>query len=220
MKYFFLFLISQSILLPIIAGLIRFGRIDKSYQPFLLLLVIGFAVEVISFLLVVNFNLRKVGNAIPVNIYTLIAWLLLCWQFHVWGFLRQKKKTFYALVTLGILIWIVVNLVFKKIDDFSPYFRFFYYFVVVLLGVNEINFMITHYNKNLFRNPRFLICIGLIIYYTYMIVDYWASEISKLGKPEISITLVFWGSYINAIANIIYAIAFLLIPKPQKFTLN
>jgi hypothetical protein len=218
MKYFFIFLISQSILLPLIAGLIRFHRIGKSYQPFLLLLSIGFIVEIVSFILMVNF--AETGNAVPVNIYTLIEWTLLAWQFHVWGFLRQKKKTFYVLLGLGTLIWIIVNIVFGKINEFSPYFRFFYYFVVVLLSVNEINFMITHYNKNLFRNPRFLICIGLIFYFVYMIVDYWAFEISKLGKPEISITLAAWGSYVNVIANIIYTIAFLLIPAPQKFTLE
>jgi hypothetical protein len=214
MKYFFIFLISQSILLPIIAGLVRLRRIDKSYQPFLLLLVIGFLVEIIS---LISIRLTK-ENTIPVNIYTLVEWTLLAWQFHVWGFLRQKKKTFYALLGLGALIWIVVNIVFGKIHEFSPYFRFFYYFVIVLLSVNEINFMITHYNRNLFRNPRFLICIGLIIYFVYMIVYYWAFEISKLGKSEISISIMVLVAYVNVLANIIYAIAFLLIPAPQKFT--
>lgn len=215
MKYFLLFLISQSILLPIIAGLIRFRRIDRSYRPFLLLLLIGFIVEIISFSLI----RLKTSNDIALNIYKLIEWVLIAWQFHIWGLLRQKKKLFYALMIVTILFWATECIIFGMYN-FSPYFLFFYSFLIVLLSINKINFMITHEMRNLFSNPKFLICIGFIIYFIYMIVDYWASEISKLGKPEISITLVFWGSYINVLANIIYATAFLLIPKPQKFTLS
>jgi hypothetical protein len=53
-----------------------------------------------------------------------------------------------------------------------------------------------------------------------MIVYYWAFEISRFGHRSISDSILFLVAYVNALANIIYAIAFLLIPKPQKFTLN
>jgi hypothetical protein len=215
MKYIFVFLISQSVLLPIITGLIRLRRIDKSYRPFLLLLLIGLLTEIVSL-----FFIKYTGaNTIPVNVYTLIEWTFLAWQFHVWGFLRQKKKLFYALLVLATLVWITENLIFKKIHDFSPYFVFFYSFLIVLLSVNEINFMITHY-RNLFRNPRFIICIGLIVYFVYMIIYYWAFQISRFGRSEISDSILFLVAYVNALANIIYAIAFLVIPKPQRFTLG
>jgi hypothetical protein len=218
MKYFFLFLLSQFILLPIIAGLVRWRRIDKSYRPFFWLLVIGFLVEIISF---ISIRMAK-DNTVIVNIYSLLEWTFLAWQFHAWGFLRQKRPLFYALLGLGALVWFVVNIVFGHIHDFSPYFVFFYSFLTVLLSVNEINFMITHYNRNLFRNPRFVICVGLIIYFVYMIVYFWALEISRLGRSEvsISISITFLQGYVNILANIIYAIAFLLFPKPQKFTLQ
>jgi hypothetical protein len=53
-----------------------------------------------------------------------------------------------------------------------------------------------------------------------MIVYYWAFEISRFGHQSISDSILFLVAYVNALANIIYAIAFLLIPKPQKFTLD
>jgi hypothetical protein len=218
MKYFFLFLLSQSVLLPIIAGLVRWRRIDKGYRPFFWLLVIGFFVELISFL---SIRMAK-DNTVIVNIYMLVEWTLLAWQFHIWGFLRQKKIFFYLLLGIVAMVWSIVDLALGHIHDFSPYFVFFYSFLIVLLGVNEINFMITHYNRNLFRNPRFVICVGLIIYFVYLIVYYWALEISKRGRSEISISIsiTFLQGYVNILANIIYAIAFLLFPKPQKFTLQ
>ncbi len=217
MTIIFAFLLSQSILLPIIVGLIRLRRVDKGYQPFFILLCIGFLTEVISFILIQGYG---TPNTIPNNIYALLEWTLIACQFHNWGFLRQKKKWFYALLVFATLLWATENLVFRMITHYSPYFLFFYFFVIVLLSINKINYMITHDNRNLFRNPKFLICIGFIIYFIYMIVYYWAFEVSLFGKPEISSSIAFLMSYVNVLTNIIYAIAFLMIPAPQKFTLD
>jgi hypothetical protein len=211
------FLFSQSVLLPIIIGLIRFRRIDRAYRPFLLLLIIGFITEIISFILIIDLHR---SNALAVNIYILIEWILIALQFHVWGFLKQKKWLFYGLVTFVCLVWFVENLIFGKITEIVPYFRFFYYFLIVLFSVNEINFMITHYNRNLFRNPKFLICIAFIIYFIYMIVYFWAFQVSRFGKSDISNRIIFLMAYVNIFTNTIYAIAFLLVPAKVKFTLK
>jgi hypothetical protein len=217
MKSILIFLLSQSILLPIIAGLIRLRRIDARYQPFYTLLWIGFVSEVISFAVIKGFHGH---NAIPLNIYYLLEWIFIAWQFHVWGFLKQKPRAFYALVAFGVLLWVTENLAFGKITEFSPYFCIFYYFVIVLLSIRTINFMITH-DRNLLRNPQFLICIGFIIYFLYLILYSWASAVSMYGKSVASSTAIFYlMAYINALSNIIYAIAFLLIPARVKFTLK
>jgi hypothetical protein len=149
----------------------------------------------------------------------LLEWTLIAWQFHVWGFLKQNKRAFYGLLVFTTTFWIGENLFFHNITGIVPYFRFLYFFLIVLLSINKINFMITHDNRNLFRNPRFLLCIGFIIYFIYMIVFYWAFEVSLFGKTEISNIITFLMAYMNAFTNIIYAIAFLLIPAPQKFKL-
>jgi hypothetical protein len=211
------FLLSQSILLPLIAGLIRLRRIDKSYQPFFILLIVGLLTEIISFIIIQGFNK---SNIVVINIYTLADWTLTAWQFHVWGFLKQRKRLFYALLVFTTMLWITENLIFHALYTVVPYFRFLYFFLIVLLSVNEINFMITHQNRNLLRNPKFLICIGLILYFLYMIVYVWALQVSRFGKSDISFRIMFFVAYINALANIIYAVAILLIPAPQKFTLK
>lgn len=211
------FLLSQSILLPIITGLIRFRRLDGSYRPFFLLLLIGFFTEVVGYIIITGYG---GSNLIIVNIYILIEWILIAWQFHIWGFLRQKKRLFYGLLVLTALCWAVENLIFHRITGMVVYFRLLYFFFIVLLSINKINFMITHENRNLFRNPRFLICIGFIIYFLYMIVYMWAFSISFSGAATISRRIHFLIAYVNVFTNIIYALAFLLIPKPLKFTLN
>jgi len=217
MKYFFLFLIGQSILLPIIAGLVRFRRLDKMYQPFFILILTGFLAELVAFV-VVRWITRS--NAVPSNIDALLEFSLIVWQFYIWHPTKQRRWVFYSIWAVCAVCWVTENLIFWKIVTFSPYFRFLSSFVIVLLSVNKINFMITHDNRNLLRSPVFLICVTFIIYFIYKILYEWSYQISIAGPTDVARTIVFWMAYVNALTNVIYAIAFLLIPKPQKFTLQ
>ncbi|HEY4334832.1 MAG TPA: hypothetical protein VGM89_03020 [Puia sp.] len=218
MKPFYIFLLSESILFPFLAGLVRLHRIKRSsYQPFFTLILAGVAAEVLStFILYVLYGHNAVSNAV----YALLEWLLIAWQFRVWGLLRNRKPLFYALLALPCLTWITENLIFGQIVYFSPYFQVVYCFLVVMFSINQINFMITHDYRNLFGNPTFLICIGFIIYFLYRIVFNWAYQSSLKGANETSTFIIMLFGYVNALTNIIFAIALLRIPKPQKFTLK
>jgi hypothetical protein len=217
MKNFFIFLASLSVLIPISAGLIRFRRIGKRYQPFFILLWAGLATELIGEYIAV---ITKTSNAYVSNTYALLEWILIFWQFRVWGFVRTRKYLSYTLLFLPCAVWIAENLILGRGGDFSPYFRFFYSFLVVLLSVNKINFMITHNNRNLLGHPDLLICIGFIIYFIYDIIYEWAYQSSLYGATDITTTIISLFGYINALTNIIFAIALLRIPAPEKFSLR
>ena len=75
------------------------------------------------------------------------------------------------------LIWFVENLIFGKIMVFSPYFRMLYAFLLVLLSITEINYKITHENKQLYRSPKFILSIGLILFFVYQILYEWALSV-------------------------------------------
>ena len=217
MKSFLLFLVSESILIPFITGLVRFRRIGNSYRPFFILIVVAVIIEAINGYMI---KVQHHSNAIPVNIYALIECLLIIWQFHTWGWLRSRKQVFYGLLLFSIAGWMVENLVYGHITEFPPFFRFLYSFLIVLLSVNKINYMITHDNRTLLRSPDFLICIGLIIFFIYKIIYEWAYQTSLFGQSDITSIIIMSFGYINALTNIIFAIALLLIPAPQKFTLR
>lgn len=210
------FVISQSILLPIIIGLFRFKTIKKSYFPFLLDLIMGFFTELSSFILIKKYH---TSNAIPTNLFVLIEWILLVYQFKQWGSLKQKNA-FYLLLGIPVLIWLVENIVFRKIVEFSPYFRILYSFLLVLMSITEVNFKIIHDNKNLLKNPRFIIYIGFIIFFIYQIVYEWAYQLSLVEPTYFTKAVSSMFGYINALTNIIFSIAFLLIPVQRKFELK
>jgi hypothetical protein len=212
------FILSQVILFPLIVGLVRYKTVRVDYQPFFWLLMIGLLSEIVSILLIEHFKVNT--NAVPINIFILCEWILLALQFHQWGFLKSKKRLFYILLLGTAFIWVAENLIFNHINQFRPYFPFFYSFILVILSVREINFMITHENRALFRNPRFLICIGFIIYFIYKIIFEWAYQLSLLGKSNFTASVIFLFSYINLLTNIIFGIALLMIPRARKFELE
>lgn len=217
MKFALIFILSQSIFFPFIAGLVSARRIGRVYRPFFLLIAAGVTTELISTYLI---KIRHMSNAPYSNIYVLVEWLLICWQFHVWGAFRNKRPAYLILLITPVLIWVLENLLLGGITDFPPYFRVSYSCLIVLLSVNKINFMITHENRNLSANSQFLICIAFIIFFIYKILYEWAYQTSIHGASEVTDTIIYLFGYINALTNIIFTIAFLLLPPPRKFTLH
>src|SRR5262249_4493080 len=155
-------------------------RLGWTYQPFLILLVLGALNEPVSYFFIRHFH----SNAIPNNIYALAEWILIAWQFHRWGFRRTQQPLFFSLVGLVSLVWVTEDLILRRITTFPPYFQILYCFLIVLLSVNKINFMITYEDRKLFGNPIFLICIGFIIFFIYRIVYEWAYQTSMQGSTK------------------------------------
>jgi hypothetical protein len=202
--------------LPCIAGLVRYRRLGVTYQPLFFMSIVGLAAETISDYLVYY---RSISNADISDTYALLEWIFIFWQFRVWGFFRGQKAIGWAILGVPCIVWLAENLIFGRMANFSPYFRIVTCFIIVLFSVNKINFMITHDDSRLLGHPDFLICIGFIIYFIYDIVYEWAYQSSVSGATEITKTIIFLFGYINALTNIIFAIAFLRIPAPKKFKL-
>ncbi|HXB09597.1 MAG TPA: hypothetical protein VNW04_20865 [Puia sp.] len=214
----YLILLSASILIPFFIGLVRLRRIKRSsYQPFFALILLGVLSEIVSSFLI---RVLHIHNAVSNNMWFLTEWLLIATQFRMWGVFRNRKKVYYLLLFIPCLAWVTENLCFGQIGYFSPYYQVLYCFLVVILSVNTINFMITHDYRNLFGNATFLICIAFIIYFIYRIVFNWAYQTSLRGTTQTTSLIITLMSYVNALTNIIFAIALLRIPRPQKFTLK
>src|SRR5579862_9015335 len=109
-----LFYISLTILFPLIVGLVRYRRIGAMYRPFFYLIILGVCTELLSRYLIMQ--VPHVHNAVSSNTFVLLEWLLICWQFKVWGVLA-KREVFYAILLFPVAIWMTENLVFWHIVD-------------------------------------------------------------------------------------------------------
>ncbi len=205
------FLLSLSILLPLIAGLVRYRKIPASYHPLLYLIGIGFVNELLCYAVFYN------NSMIPVNFYYILEFLLFAWQFHLWKNILRSKKIFYILIGLMTVFWIIDKVVICGFTRFSPLFQVCYSLILVLLSVNQLNWLIVNDRGDIVRHPIFIICISVIIFFSYKVL----TEIFYYYAPEKAIknNIFVIQSYMNVGYNILLALAILCIPQKRTFTL-
>ncbi len=194
------FILSQAIVIPIIMALIRIKKIDKIYYPLLILLLIGLLSELASFICI---NVFKT-NAPVIKIYSLVECCIILYQLYLWKNGARYRPMFVMLGLVCVIFWIVETIVFKNINTFSPYFRVFYAFIIVLLSINQINAMMFYQNVSLLKNPVFIICLAFIIFFLYQII-YEASYFIGSDKSTVANKIIMGFSYINFFINLMCA---------------
>lgn len=200
---FFVFLLSQVILIPIAVGLVRFKRIDKIYYPYFILLVLGFVAELVSFILIKGF---KFSNAPVNNIYSLLQCCLIIYQLYLWKNSKKTFKSYVFLMVVCVVMWLIQNILFLKISTFdSPYFTIFYAFAIVLISINHINIIMMRLKSSLLKNPQIIICVAFITFFIYQII-YEASMFISV-EPATADELTFGFAFINFATNTLFAIA-------------
>jgi hypothetical protein len=205
-----MFLFSLSILLPFAIGVVRFKNISKAYYPLIYLVAIGTIVEITSYII------RK--NALVANLYVLIEFIFFCWLFHNSRQILKQKKWFYIIVSSFFVLWFIECVVLAKIFSFELYYRILYPFALVLLAVNQLNYLIINERDSIILNPAFILCCAMIIYFSYkcMIeIFYRYAPDTTIGNSIFSIHV-----YVNVLFNILLTLVVLCIPKKRTITLR
>jgi len=207
---------SSSILIAGIIGIIRYSQIRSIYRPFIYLIWIGCANEIISYFLIINHQ----NNIINGIVYDLFESILLLWFFKNLGVFNKKIGQFYFFIGIFIGIWVMETFFSKEFGrSYNNYFSVAYSFSIVILSINAINSLLFK-ERDIIKNPAFLICIGILVFFTYKVVIemFWIYGLreSRTFRMNVYIILV----YINLLCNLIYAIAILWMRKKQTFTLQ
>lgn len=204
------FILSLSILIPLVIGLIRYKDIKASYSPLVCLLSLGFLSELVSYTLFYHSS-----NAIPTNIYFLLEFLLLSWQFRKWKNILKWNALYKTLLMGMTLLWFFENIFLGRIVIFSPVFQVSYSFVLILFAVNQLNWLLVNERGNILKSPVFIICIALILFFSYKVM----AEIFYYYAPNhlIKNNIFVIESYLNVAYNIMLALAILCIPPKKTF---
>ena len=207
-------LTSYSIAIPAFCGLIRYRNSVLSYRPFLILCCLGLISEVVSYLCAVYYH----TNAIPFNIFTLVEVLCYTWLFRNWGGFK-KDSYFHIYMSMLVVAWLLDNFILSNIQTINSPSRILFFFFLIFLAINQVNKILLQHRGLLLRDSRFLICAGIIIFYSYSVTTeiFYVLNLnfSDLFYNRVHAVL----EWVNVLVNLIFTIAILWIPRRQKFML-
>lgn len=212
------FILSLSIGFAVIIGIVRFRRIDPSYYPFIYNTIAALVIEI------THRVLMETGHPklfiFLLNAYSYIDFFLFTLLFHNWGLFDRKRSTFITIASIFFILWAVSNAIFTGFIKINLYFFIVYSFALIFFSVSTFNKMVVHERTSIFRNPKFWICIGVIIFYSFFIV--WSSTGISLfydkTSPEFRRGLQAINVYSNLLVNLLYAVAVIWIPRKKNFT--
>jgi hypothetical protein len=207
---------SLSIWIGAIFSIFKFTEISRTFYPFIVLIWVAALNETLTIILYLN----GLYNIINSNIYSLIESFLLLWFFHELNIFKGYKWLETLLAFIYVIVWSWDNLILHKFGtQFNSNFAIVYAFPVVLLSVSTINKLLMQ-EKEILRSPVFLICIGLLIFYTFNVIIevfyIYGLKLSDYVTGRIYDIL----SCVNLLCNLIYAVAILCLRKKQAYTLQ
>ena len=212
------FILSLSIGIAVILGVVRFRKIDRSYYPFIYNITIVLIVEIVSRVLTVTGHQDLF--LLTLNIYSIIDFVLLVWLFHNWGLFNRSKRVFFSLIGAFFVIWLLTNAFLTGFVKLNFYFFILYSFALIFFSVNTFNKAVVNERISIFRNAKFWICIGIVIFYSFFIlfastrISLFMQTVSKEFRAQLQSISV----YSNLLVNLLYAIAVIWIPRKKNFT--
>jgi hypothetical protein len=216
MSYTWFWTLSCSIFLAAVTGWARFRRIAPAFYPFILFIWIGVLNEIISIVLLRFGYSDRINN----NIYVLLESVLLISQLVKWNGLGRYRSIAPVIFALVCIAWLFENVFIFRIHHVSSYFRLLYSFLIVLLAIRVTTNLILTETSFILKNPVILICLGLIIYFTFKVLVevFWLYGLSGSSRFRVNIySIMIW---INFATNLIYALAVLWIPPKQRFSMQ
>jgi hypothetical protein len=209
--YVLMTLFNFSIIIAAIIALFRFKAIVADYYPFIFFIWLGFLNELLSFLVVYNYRVNTINS----NIYVLLEYLILLFQFYKWN--DNSIKKYYCLAAIGLAVWIGDNFIINTIHENNSLFRVFYSFIIIFFSIDKVNNLLIFEYGNLLKHPVFITCITFIFYYGFKAFVESFNMVHLGLNPVILKDLWIILYFVNGTANLLYAIAVLCIPKKIKF---
>jgi hypothetical protein len=204
---------SHSIVLPALLLLVRWRHLAPPYYPFAVLLWLGTVNEFFSLAMILQ-DRHNMPNS---NIYVLVEYLLLVWQFYKWNYWKRSLPI--VLLLVGTITWIMDNILLHSLATKNSLFRMIYSAIIVRLSMIQVCKVITS-ETHLHKNPQLFICLTFVFYYSFKTFF----ESINLFDAGISDQFFYWLwlalNIVNLITNLIYAYAVLWIKKKIPFALS
>lgn len=215
MSFHLFTILAFSIVLPVFSGIIKFRQITtQRYLPVFLYVVFAFLNNLLSYMLIRNGE----SNHFNSNIYVLVAFGLLLWQFNTWD--EKAGMKYLGVGVIFCMIWVADNFILHGLRDNNSIFRFFASFYILYYCVKKINHEIFFGFRRIISNPVFLICVGMMFHYSFKAFYESLNFFSWLFDISLIIQVNRLIAFADLITNILISIAFLCLRSKSTYYLS
>lgn len=206
--------LAYAVFFPALVALIKIWNASPQYRPILTLLILAGITELISSV-GKFFSFR---NDLVYNVYTILESILFVICFHYWGVISRKWAG--ALLVLNLLVWCwdmySVSISTTLVSHHTTVAAMINIFLCILV----VNSFILSNERKLLKHPKVLICLTLIMMYTYIVLTelFWRYGQSFSDNFLIQVNRIF--TYTNFIGSLLLGYAILWIPRKQTFLLS
>lgn len=185
------FIISQVIIIPLGVLIFNYKYLTKSLKMILLLLAIGFLFNLIEIILA-SFQIRNVPLF---HLYTFIEFLLISLYFY---YLTQRdffKRIIIIFLVIFLILGVINKIFFETIDKLDNYtLTIESIFLLILSSI----YLTEYLTENLivqFRDYRFLLAIGFMIYFGGNLFVFALSNEFDIWLVHNILLLLLWSIY-------------------------
>jgi uncharacterized membrane protein AbrB (regulator of aidB expression) len=198
-----------SIVPAIVAAILKFRK-NPEFRPFAYLVFLGAAVDFVSYF--VNKISPEFNNLWLINIYLLLEFYLIIYQLFVWKFITTRSFSAIGALLIVTVLWAAETWNNGFDHGLDKYSLIFSGFVIVIFITVFINRLVFEKIPSLIKDPKFVISIGILIYFTTSIFVYSFYDIQAHSD---NFSRMIWNihNYFNIFTNLIYAVGFLCIQK-------
>jgi hypothetical protein len=202
-----------SIVIAAILGVIRFRNIEKSYYPFIYICWLAIVFEILAAMFQATFT-----TLWPSNVYVLLEGLIFTWQFKKWGSFHRRPFMLYVIQVFIVGLWIADNIIIRDLHQVSSNYRIGYSILLVVLAIDHINKLIVQERKSFLTNAKFLICTGVVIFFSYkIVVEIFYLYVYEKNATEFVTSILAIQKYVNLFTNLLFAYCVLWIPSKKIF---
>lgn len=206
---------SASVVPAAVAAGIRYKNVGGPYLPFFLLLWLGSVNEAIKLVIV----LQRLGHGLLTNVFVLLQALLLTWQFRNWGLFASRNWFFPVFLTGFIGIWAGTAVWGLHPFGFNSFFIFFSAVALAVMAIATQSQQIVWNGGALYRNPMFLISLGVVLYFAAAALSeiFWLYSLGR--TPAFQRWFADVRSWVNLVTNFIFLIAILWMSRKRQYVL-
>lgn len=191
---------------PFLAGLFVLKRLSKELR----FLMLFFAGNVMFELVFAYLAINSVRNLWLFHIYTVFEYGFLIYFF---SFLQKNElvRSFFRIsIPIFILFWLNVKLLWEDWFFFNTVTRPLNALILILVSTITLHQFNKENINHLFREPRFWMIVGVLVYFSGNILLFSMTNIVLEGRPDIWLI----HSILNIIANLCFTRGFLCTRLP------